>query len=432
MTDTKNKHLIIGAGFVGLGIAQALQEADIAYDQVDASDRIGGNWYHGVYDTAHIISSRKITQFSHFPMPKDYPDFPSASQMLAYLDSFVRHFALDKQIELNRRVSLVEPIQDNLWRVTFADNEQRIYKGVIMCNGHHWDKRFPNFQGHFNGDIIHSKDYKNPSQLKDKKVLVIGGGNSACDIASEAGRVARKSVLSLRESVWFLPKSFAGVPLSDIIQWWMPEWFQRLLSYSVIRLTFGSHESYGLPKPSYKIFQKHPTLNNEVPYYIQHGRITPKPEVKLLDGWEVEFVDGSKDQFDLIVCATGYHVSYPFLPPQLQRVEGSIVNCYAGSFLDDYKGIYYVGWGQARGGVGSLMSAYGKVFASCLLLQEKIKIPIGLVFKELGQTLPKTHLSDPQQAFRQLKLLNQLFGLLEAKADRLDSKYREFSNCYDV
>ena len=428
---TKNKHLIIGAGFVGLGIAQALQEADIAYDQVDASDRIGGNWYHGVYDTAHIISSRKITQFSHFPMPKDYPNFPSAAQMLAYLDSFVRHFALDKQIELNRRVSLVEPIQDNLWRVTFANNEQRIYKGIIMCNGHHWDKRFPNFQGHFNGDIIHSKDYKNPSQLKDKKVLVIGGGNSACDIASEAGRVAQKSVLSLRESVWFLPKSFAGVPLSDLIRWWMPEWFQRLLSYGVIRLTFGTHESYGLPKPKHKIFQKHPTLNNEVPYYIQHGRIVPKPEVKLLDGWEVQFVDGSKDEFDLIVCATGYHVSYPFLPPQLQRVKGSIVNCYAGSFIDDYKGIYYVGWGQARGGVGSLMSAYGKVFARCLLLQEKIKIPIGLVFKELGQTLPKTHLSDPQQAFRQLKLLSLLFGLLEAKAYRLDNKYREFSNCYD-
>ena len=226
-TDTKEKHLIIGAGFVGLGMAQALQEANIAYDQVDASDRTGGNWYHGVYSTAHIISSRKITQFSHFPMPKDYPDFPSASQMLTYLDSFVEHFALDKNIELNREVSLVKPIENNLWSVTFADGEQRIYQGIIMCNGHHWNKRFPKFKGKFNGKIIHSKDYKHPSQLQGKKVLVIGGGNSACDIAAEAGRVAKKSVLSLRESVWFLPKSFAGIPLSDIIQWWMPEWFQK-------------------------------------------------------------------------------------------------------------------------------------------------------------------------------------------------------------
>jgi cation diffusion facilitator CzcD-associated flavoprotein CzcO len=90
-TDRTDKHLIIGAGFVGLGIAEALQTAGIPYDQVDASDNIGGNWYHGVYTTVHIISSRKITQFSHFPMPDHYPDFPSAQQMLDYLN-FCRSF----------------------------------------------------------------------------------------------------------------------------------------------------------------------------------------------------------------------------------------------------------------------------------------------------------------------------------------------------
>lgn len=428
----REKHLIIGAGFVGLGIARALQEANIAYDQIDKSDRIGGNWYHGVYEMAHIISSRKITQFSNFPMPANYPDFPSASQMLAYLNSFVEHFQLDKNIELNREVSLVKPIENNLWSVTFSDREQRIYKGIILCNGHHWHKRFPQFAGSFNGEIIHSKDYKKPSQLQGKKVLVIGGGNSACDIAAEAARVAEKSVLSLRESVWFLPKSVAGIPFCDLVQWWMPEWLQRLFAYMVIRFTFGTHESYGLAKPRYEIFQKHPTLNNEVPYYIQHGRIIPKPEVKLLDGDSVEFIDGLKEECDLIVCATGYHVSYPFLAPELQRVQGSIVNCYAGSFLDDYKGIYYVGWGQARGGVGSIISDYGKVFTRCLQLQEKIKIPLGLVFKELGQTLPKTHLSDPQQIFRQLKFFNLVFKLIEAKADRVDRKFKTFNNPYNL
>jgi hypothetical protein len=424
----REKYLIIGAGFVGLGIAQALQEAKIPYEQIEKSDRIGGNWYHGVYEMAHIISSRKITQFSNFPMPQDYPHFPSAAQMLAYLNSFAEHFQLDKNIELNREVSLVQPIENNLWLVTFSDGNRRIYKGIIICNGHHWQKRFPKFTGKFNGKIIHSKDYQKTAQLQGKKVLVIGGGNSACDIAAEAARVAQKSVLSLRESVWFLPKSVAGIPFCDLVQWWMPEWFQRLFAYSIIRFTFGTHESYGLAKPGYQIFKKHPTLNNEVPYYIQHGRIIPKPEVKLLDGDSVEFVDGTKEEIDLIVCATGYHVAYPFLPPELQRVRGSIVNCYAGSFLDDYQGIYFIGWGQARGGVGSIISAYGKLFTRCLKLQEKIEIPIGLVFKEIGQTLPKTHLSDPQQIFRQLQLFNLLFKLFEAKAYRLDRKLKTFSN----
>lgn len=426
----QEKYLIIGAGFVGLGMAQALKEAKIAYDQIDKSDRLGGNWYHGVYETAHIISSRKITQFSDFPMPKDYPDFPSAAQILAYLNNFAEHFQLTKNIELNREVSLVQPVANNLWLVKFSDDEQRIYKGVILCNGHHWHKSLPQFSGKFNGEIIHAKDYKKSSQLQGKKVLVIGGGNSACDIAAEAARVAQKSVLSMRESVWFLPKSFAGIPFCDLIQWWMPEWLQRLLAYSIIRLTFGTHESYGLTKPNYAIFQKHPTINNEVPYYIQHGRIIAKPEVKFLEGDLVEFVDGTKEKIDLIVCATGYYVSYPFLPPELQRVQGSIVNCYAGSFLNDYKGIYFVGWGQARGGVGSIISAYGKVFTRCLQLQEKIQIPLGLVFKELGQNLPKTHLSDPQAIFRQLKLFNWLFKLVEIKAFQLNDKIKTFNNPY--
>lgn len=427
-TDTRHKQLIIGAGFVGLGIAQALKDAKIAYDQVDASDDIGGNWYHGVYETAHIISSRKVTQFTHFPMPSDYPDFPSAQQMLAYLNAFADRFELRPHIELQRRVQLVRPIEDNCWEVTFANGEQRIYKGVVMCNGHHWCKRFPEFTGTFDGQIIHSKDYKKPDFLRGKRVLVIGGGNSACDIAAEAARVAEKSVLSLRESVWFIPKSFAGVPVVDLIRGWMPQWFQRGLAYTIIRLTFGQHERYGLPTPSYRIFEKHPTLNNEVPYYIKHGRILPKPEVRKLDGQFVEFVDGSREAFDLIVCATGYHLAYPFLPEELQRVRGAMVDCYGGSFLDDYKGLAYIGWGQARGGVGSLIAAFGPLFARCLQLQDEVKVPLGLVFKAMGQTLPETHLSDPHQVFRQLKLLDLSWGLLTRKAHQLDKEYPDFQN----
>lgn len=426
--ETADKQLIIGAGFVGLGIAQALNEAGILYDQVDASDQIGGNWYHGVYETAHIISSRQVTQFTNFPMPDDYPDFPSAANMRDYLNAFADHFNLREHIELKRKIIYVRPVEDNLWEVIFNNQEQRIYKGVVMCNGHHWCKRFPKFEGEFKGEIIHSKDYKRPEQLRDKKVLVIGGGNSACDIAAEAGRVGAKSVLSMRESVWFIPKSFAGIPVVDLIRGWMPEWFQRLMAYGIIRLTFGKHEHYGMSKPQYRIFAKHPTLNNEVPYYIKHGRIIIKPGVRRLNDWFVEFVDGSREEFDLIVCATGYHVAYPFLPKELQRVRGSVVECYGGSFLDDYRGLYYVGWGQARGGVGSIISAYSSVFARFLKLQDEIGVPIGLVFKSIGQSLPKTHLSDPQQIFRQLKLLNLGFNLLIKKAHQIDALYPNFSN----
>ncbi|MDJ0633326.1 MAG: NAD(P)-binding domain-containing protein [Xenococcaceae cyanobacterium MO_188.B29] len=426
--NTTDKQLIIGAGFVGLGMAQALQEAGILYDQVDASDRLGGNWYHGVYETAHIISSRKVTQFTNFPMPEDYPDFPSAQNMLDYINAFVDHFNLRKQIEFNRKVNYVRPIENNFWEVTFAKGEQRIYKGVIMCNGHHWCKRFPEFTGEFNGEIIHSKDYKRPEQLKGKRVLVIGGGNSACDIAAEAARVGAKCVLSMRETVWFIPKTFAGIPVADLSKGRSPAWYQRLLIYLLIRFTFGKHESYGLPKPKHRIFEKHPTINNEVPYYMKHGRIAYKPGVRGLDGWSVEFFDGSREEFDLIVCATGYYVAYPFLPPELQRVKGSVVKCYGDSFLDDYKGLYFIGWYQPRSGIGSIISAFAPVFARYLKLQDEINVPIGLVLKEMGKKLPTTHLFDPQEIFRELELTNLRFNSIVKKAHQIDTRYPNFSN----
>ncbi|WP_225977392.1 NAD(P)/FAD-dependent oxidoreductase [Nostoc sp. CENA543] len=428
LVATQDKHLIIGAGFVGLGMAQALQAANISYDQVDASDDIGGNWYHGVYETAHIISSRKITQFTHFPMPDSYPDFPSAQNMRDYLNSFADHFDLRRNIELNRQVKYVRPVENNRWEVTFDNGEKRLYKGVLMCNGHHWCKRFPQFKGEFNGEIIHTKDYKHPNQLQGKRVLVIGGGNSACDVAAEAARVAAKSVLSMRESVWFIPKTFAGVPVADRAKGSSPLWYQRLMTHLLIRLTFGKHEDYGLPEPKHRIFEKHPTLNSEVPYYIKHGRITAKPGVSFLDGDEVEFVDGTREVFDLIVCGTGYYVSYPFLPPELQRVEGSVVKCYEGSFLDDYKGLYFIGWEQPRGGVGSIISAYGPLFARYLKLQDEINIPLGLVLKEMGHKLPETHLYDPHKSFKQWEKANRSFHKIVKKAHQLERQHPDFQN----
>ncbi|MBP0015158.1 MAG: NAD(P)-binding domain-containing protein [Roseofilum sp. SBFL] len=428
MSQTCEKYIILGAGFIGLGIAEALKSAQIPYDQVDASDDIGGNWYHGVYETAHIISSRKVTQFPQFPMSDDYPDFPSAAQMLAYLRNFADHYQLRENIELNRTVIAVNPTKNNLWHVIFANGEERTYKGILICNGHHWCKRFPEFQGEFKGEIIHSKDYKHPEQLRGKRVLVIGGGNSGCDIAAEAARVAAKSFLSLRESVWFIPKTFVGVPVVNLVQWWMPEWVQRAMAQTIIQLTFGPHKCYGLPKPNHRLFTKHPTINNEVPYYIKQGKIIPKPGIDCLHDSTVEFVDGSSANIDLIVCATGYHVAYPFLPDELQRIKGAIVQCYAGTFLDDYKGIYYIGWGQARGGVGSIIGPYSQFLVQCLQLQEELKIPLGLVFKKMGQELPTTHLSDPQAVFRQLKLGKIAFPLIRKIAYTLDSQYPEFEN----
>ena len=104
------RYCVIGAGYAGNGVAKAFKDAGIDYDHLEATDHVGGNWAHGVYDSTHIISSRDSTQYSDFPMPRDYPDFPSRREVLDYLNAYVDRFGLRERIEFEREVVSLEPL----------------------------------------------------------------------------------------------------------------------------------------------------------------------------------------------------------------------------------------------------------------------------------------------------------------------------------
>jgi len=446
MIDRSTHMAVIGAGPVGLAVARALLQHSIPYEQLEADDDLGGNWYHGVYQTAHIISSRKTTEYADFPMPAEFPDFPSAQQMLEYLNSYAEVFKLRPHIQFRTKVLMClskndpvvclpkndpvatapgsDRIGDGRWEVELANGEKRIYKGVIVCNGHHWDKRFPNYAGKFTGEYIHSKDYRNPQQLIDKRVLVIGGGNSACDLASEAARVGRSCDLSLRRGYWFLPKVLFGVPLPELVSGWVPVWAQRLFLKLVLRVAVGRYEDYGLPRPDHRIFEAHPTLNSEILHYVKHGRIRPRPDVERFEGRRVVFADGSSEEFDMVVCGTGFHLSFPFLPPGLVPVKGSNALLYAGCTLPDYKNLYIVGTPQVRYGFGPLITPAAALLCRLINLQEQMELPIGLVLKESGAKLPTTHLVDPHKALRQMRFAKYTFPLLLRKERKLRQRIK--------
>lgn len=427
--DTRSKHLIIGAGPLGLAHAKALTFARIPFDQVEADDDVGGNWYHGVYETAHIISSKKVTEFSDYPMPDDYPDFPSAQNMYDYIRDYAEHFGLLDGIEFNTKVVYVRPAEDNLWEVTLETGEQRLYKGVLVCNGHHWSKRYPEYPGKFTGEMLHSKDYKRPEQLAGKRVLVIGGGNSACDLASEAARVGACCDMSMRSGVWFLPKTLMGKPLTDMdLMLRMPLTVQRRVLKLFLKTTFGDYADYGLQEPDHEIFDKHPTVSTEVLHYIKHGRIKPRPGIDRYDGGTVHFTDGSSGEYDLIIAATGFYVDWPFLPGELQRVKGAVAQVYAGSMYDDYKGLYIIGTTQARGGIGSLVTPASEYLARIIRLQDEVNAPMGLVFRKMGQKLPDTHLQDPMEIFRKLTLAKLMWPLIERRAKAIDRRVGDHVN----
>ncbi|CAN5347202.1 NAD(P)-binding domain-containing protein [soil metagenome] len=433
MKDRSDKILIIGAGPCGLGVAKALKEAGIFYEQAEADDNVGGNWYHGVYETAHIISSRKTTEYADFPMPSAYPDFPSQKQMSDYYSLYADTFDLRENIQFNTKVVMCLPNADETWEVEICSekpsndgirNEKRIYKGVIVCNGHHWDTRFPEYEGEFAGATIHSKDYKKPEQLAGKKVLVIGGGNSGCDVVSEAARVASEAHLSLRRGYWFLPKTLFGQPSAESFALYLPIFLQRFILKLMLKVVVGKYEDYGLPHPDHKLFEHHPTVSSEILHYLKHGRITPHKDIKNFDGKKVNFVDGTSAEIDTIVCATGYFVSFPFLPEGLVPVKnGNIAQVYGGSMLPEYKNLYIFGTQQIRYGVGPLITPAAKLLARMLKMQDEMELPLGLVLKESGAKLPTTHLIDPIATLRQIRIANWTLPLLTRRERKLRKKF---------
>jgi hypothetical protein len=418
MQDRRDRMAVIGAGPVGLGMAKALKERGIPYDQLEADDDVGGNWYHGVYRTAHIISSRKTTEYADYPMPAHYPDFPSRAQMVDYLRDYARHFGLRAQIEFGAKVLIARPRADELWDVGLAGGEQRVYKGLLVCNGRHWSKRWPDYPGRFAGEYIHTKDYRDPAQLAGKRVLVIGGGNSACDVASEAARVATSCDLSLRRGYWFLPKTILGKPLVEALPRWLPVWLQRLMLRGLLKIAVGDYRRYGLPRPDHKIYEHHPTINSELLHYVKHGRITPRPDISRFDGGRVHFIDGGSGAYDVVVCGTGFHVDFPFLPRGLVPVTGGLAHLYGGVVLPDYRHLYVIGTMQPRYGFGPLVTEGGGLLAMMIELQDRIELPLGRVLKEIGQKPPASHLVNPGAALRQIRRAKRLMPLLLPRAER--------------
>lgn len=425
MQDRSNSFLIIGAGPCGLSHAKALKDAGIPYEQVEADDEVGGNWYHGTYRTAHIISSRRTTEFTDFPMPSDYPDFPSQRQMGEYYKLYANAFDLRPRIEFEAKVTAVRPRVDELWDIEFASGERRTYKGVLVCNGHHWQKRFPTYPGKFTGEYIHSKDFKSPEQLAGKRVLVIGGGNSACDVVSEAARVSESAHLSLRRGYWMTPKTVFGKPSIESPIMHLPLPVQRLLLGVLLRIVVGKYQDYGLPKPDHKIFEKHPTISTEIFHYLKHGRIKPRPDVERFDGKTVHFKDGTSDEFDMIVAATGFYLSFPFLPDGMVPMKNEqLALLYGGCVLPDYKHFYLIGTQQVRYGIGPLLTPGSKLVARMIKLQDEMELPIGLVLKESGAPLPDTHLVDPIRSLRQMRIASYTLPLLLRKERRLRKKIK--------
>jgi hypothetical protein len=246
-------------------------------------------------------------------------------------------------------------------------SQTRQYAGVIIANGHHWDVKIPEYRGSFDGKVIHSKDYKTPDILHDKRVLVVGAGNSGCDIAVEAARHAAATFQSTRRGYHYLPKFLLGKPIDlcgeRLLRWRLPLWLRRRVSAALVRVALGPPDRYGLPRPDHRLFETHPIINSQMLYYVGHGRIRPKPDVKELAGSRVRFVDGSEEAIDAIVYATGFKISFPFIDSKHLNCVGGRPELYLNIFHPERDDLFVAGLIQPDSGQWGLVDYQTRLIA---------------------------------------------------------------------
>lgn len=412
---------IIGAGFSGLAVAAAFKRHGIAYDQLEADVEVGGNWLHGVYHDVRIITSRKTTAYTDHPMPADWSEFPSAGQVLEYLKGYADAKGLRANLEFSARVSHVRPLADGEWEVSIEGRPARVYGGVVVCNGHHWDMRVPTYPGRFTGRTLHSKQYKLPEELAGQRVLVVGLGNSGCDIAVDAARVGREAHISARAGSWIMPKTLLGVPTVEYLKPWMTPRFQRWFVETALRWTVGPYERYGLDRPTDRVFDRHPTINSMLLYELKQGTIKPHRDIARLEGKKVHFVDGTSIEVDTIVWATGFHVSVPMLAEGIIHWKDGFPDLVDGVFAARHRNLAVAGIGQPRYGAGPVLYELAETLAAIVKVQPELEFPVGVLLAELGEKPLETYFFDPFVTMRKLRVAARLAPLLP-KLEKLLAK----------
>lgn len=374
-TSLPDRACIVGAGPGGLALARAFLHLGIEFDCFERHNDVGGIWDQRnpgspVYDSAHFISSKTQSHYVDFPMPESYPDYPSNRQIHTYMQEFARAFGLYDHITFNTEVTATEKV-DGGWQVTLSTGETRPYRWLVCVNGTNWHPNIPELPGTFDGEIRHAVTYRSLDEFRGRRALIVGAGNSGCDIACDAAHVADAAFISLRRGYHFVPKHLFGKP-ADVVAHegpHMPMWLTQKVFGVLLRIINGDLTRLGLPAPDHKVFESHPIVNSQLLHYLSHGDIAAKPDIERLDGDSVVFKDGTREKIDLIILATGYRWHIPYVDAALFDWAGGRPDLYMNLFSRRTPGLFALGFMETNGGAYKLFDQMADLVGRAILAE---------------------------------------------------------------
>ncbi|WP_300267189.1 NAD(P)/FAD-dependent oxidoreductase [Microbacterium sp.] len=349
-------YAVVGAGPSGLAAARALSRRGIAVTGFEASSRVGGLWdieipRSTMYESAHLISSRTTTEFHEFPM-RTAADYPGHRVLREYFQDYADQFDLTGLFRFDTRVTRLEP-RDGGWDLT-ADGPNGVttewYAGVVLANGTLAEPHVPRFDGEFTGEILHTSAYKDAAHLAGKRVLIIGAGNSGCDIAVDAVHHAASVDMSVRRGYYFVPRYLFGRPSDTLNQGRpLPARIKQAVDSRVLKMFTGDPVRFGFPKPDYRIYESHPIVNTTVLGHLGQGDLRIRADIARFDGHTVRFRDHTSDDYDLVLLATGYTLDYPFVDREHLHWRGASPRLFLNVFPASFNGLYVMGMIEASG-----------------------------------------------------------------------------------
>lgn len=361
MNDTPNKKRIavIGAGACGLCAAKYLTQAGLDVIIFEIGSQMGGMWCYendnklsSAYRTLHINTSRDVTRFHDHDFDPDVQFFPDHWDMHKYLVKYAEHFDIAKLVRYNTRIKDVRPLFDPkteppLWELELDDGSTEQFDAVIAATGHLSEPlHVPMFQNDFKGEYLQAHYYREPEPYVGKRICIVGVGNSACDISGDVCATAKRCVLVARSGVLILPKLLFGMPFTDITRkiqrHWIPASLRRRFTRWLTYLAHGDITKLGFKPLVDK--RAHVTSNGTIITDVAYSRIEVKHGIQKIEGKTIHFVDGSSEEFDVLIAATGYLIDLPFISREVVPLADNKLNLYKRMTRPDWPGLYLMGF----------------------------------------------------------------------------------------
>lgn len=391
---------VVGGGPSGLTATKTLLQSGLDVDCYEMSPHIGGHWVLGnpngrssAYESLRTNTTKKMSRFSDFEMPSTWPEFPSCARVREWLEAYVDHFSFRANIRTSAEVVAAKPRAGGGWHVTINNNGQTFhaeYDALVAASGSYWNPQIPQWPGQFDGEIFHAQKYLSPTipvDTTEKNVIVVGIGNTGCELACEIAAASSKVVhLAARSGTWIMPKTIDGVPAAEGVPLSHPtdpvpeellelselerEALLTKLASQKIRETYGERmkrfEALGLPPAPEHPLRKRPTLSQDILDSLESGSVLAKPNIKSLEHGHVCFEDGQRVAAEIIICATGYRLSYPYLGQDIADTRDNDLTLFCGVVPPDRDDLFYIGVSRPTGAFWPIAEAQSKFVAAIL------------------------------------------------------------------